>query len=80
MKQGCILVKTMTKTKVKKYRSFVKSIVWRIIATVNTFVVLFIMTGKMSLSLFASGWTTIINFAAYYYHERAWNKSDWGRE
>lgn len=65
---------------VKKSRSLAKSIAWRIIATINTFIVLWIMTGKLSFSLFASGWTTIVNFIAYYYHERAWNRTNWGRE
>lgn len=65
---------------VKKSRSLVKSLVWRVIATINTFIVLFIMTRELSLSIFASWWATVINFIAYYYHERAWNKTNWGRE
>ena len=65
--------------KVKRSRSLTKSITWRVIATVNTFIVLLIMTGELSLSIFASWWTTVINFISYYYHERAWNKIDWGR-
>ena len=65
--------------KVRKSRSLTKAITWRVIATINTFIVLLIMTGELSLSAFASGWTTLINFVSYYYHERAWNKIDWGR-
>jgi uncharacterized membrane protein len=65
--------------KVRKSRSLIKAITWRVIATINTFIVLLIMTGELSLAAFASGWTTLINFISYYYHERAWNKTDWGR-
>lgn len=65
---------------VTKSRSFAKSILWRLIATVNTFIVLYIMTRKLVFSSIVSGWTTAINFIAYYYHERLWNKIKWGRE
>lgn len=66
--------------RVTKSRSFIKSILWRLIATVNTFIVLYLMTKKIVFSSLVSGWTTIINFIAYYYHERLWNKIPWGRE
>lgn len=66
--------------KAKKSRSLTKSVSWRVIATMNTFIVLFVMTGELSFSIFASWWTTVINFILYYYHERAWNKTDWGTE
>ena len=64
---------------VTKSRSFAKAILWRAVATINTFIILYIMTDKLSFSIFASGWTTIVNFIAYYYHERLWNKIAWGR-
>ena len=66
--------------KVTKSRSFAKAILWRLIASVNTFIILILMTGELTFSVFASGWTTIVNFIAYYYHERIWNKISWGRK
>jgi uncharacterized membrane protein len=64
---------------VTKSRSFAKAIGWRLVATFNTFIILYFMTGELSFSAIASGWTTVINFIAYYYHERIWNKLSWGR-
>jgi adenylylsulfate kinase len=57
-----------------------KAIVWRAIATINTFIILFIMTKQLSLSIIASWWATVINFISYYWHERIWDKISWGRK
>lgn len=66
--------------KVKKSRSFVKSITWRIIALLTTFVSLYVITGDLGISSAGTLLTNGINFVAYYYHERVWNSVSWGKE
>ena len=61
-------------------RSVIKSISWRIIASVTTSVVVFVLTGEFMLSLGAGFLDAIIKMFLYYIHERSWNKISWGRE
>lgn len=61
-------------------RSIVKSLVWRVIASIITLVVLYILTGKAIQSLEATGAAALVSMVAYYLHERMWNAIQWGRE
>lgn len=66
----------MTETKT---RSLVRSIVWRICATLITLAVVYAFTGNIGQS---SGITLVaaaLSMAAYYGHERIWNRIVWGR-
>ena len=65
--------------KVAKSRSFVKSLTWRVIAIVTTFVSIYVITGKFEFALQGTILTNTINFILYYAHERGWNKISWGR-
>ena len=60
-------------------RSIAKTITWRIIAAIITTIVAFLFTGKTGLSLGIGLSDTIIKLFSYYFHERAWNKIDFGR-
>ena len=57
----------------KRHR--VKSISWRFIGTVDTFVFSWIITGDLSEGLNLSGITTITKLIWYYIHERFWFNS-----
>ena len=65
---------------VKKSRSFTKSITWRIVALITTFVSLYAITGEIETATTGALVTNLINFVAYYYHERVWNLVKWGKE
>ena len=59
-------------------RSIVKSITFRIIATMITFIIVWIFTKDPFV---ATGVTLLENFIkmiVYYFHERAWTSSSWG--
>ena len=60
-------------------RSIAKTISWRTIATVITALVAFAFTGEIALSLSIGFSDTLIKLLAYYLHERAWNKINFGR-
>lgn len=66
--------------KVRKSRSFAKSVTWRVIALLTTFASLYLITGDIGISSAGTFLTNAINFVAYYYHERVWNSVGWGKE
>jgi len=65
--------------KVTKSRSFAKSLSYRIFGTVSSFAVVYVITGKGSLSALIAFWETVVKVGIYYWHERVWNKIKWGR-
>lgn len=56
-------------------RHFVKSLSWRLIGTVDTFVFVWLITGELNEGLSISGITTFTKLVWYYFHERLWFKS-----
>lgn len=63
----------------KTYRSFVKSISWRTIGTIDTMVIAFLITGKAELAISIGGIEVFTKMALYYLHERIWNRIKFGR-
>ncbi|MEK7509871.1 MAG: DUF2061 domain-containing protein [Patescibacteria group bacterium] len=63
-----------------KTRSLVKTILWRIIATLVTWVVVFVFTGTAVESLKITLVAAVASMTAYYVHERVWNVVRWGKE
>ena len=62
-----------------KFRSIVKSIAWRIIATLTTWAVAYYFIGTISGSLEITLWAAGLSMVLYYIHERVWNKINWGK-
>lgn len=62
-----------------KKRSLAKSLTWRVIAIVSTFVVGYILSGSLSFAASLSVISNLINFVLYYVHERVWLRVKWGR-
>ena len=62
-----------------KKRSWVKSIVWRVIGIVLLGVISYLITGNWkemtSITVLFHG----IRVIMYYYHERLWERVSWGR-
>ena len=65
--------------KVTKSRSFIKSLSYRIFGTLSSFLVVYAITRKETLSVLIAFWETIVKVGIYYWHERIWNKISWGR-
>ena len=59
-------------------RSIVKSISFRIIATIITFIVVWIFTRDVVTSSGVTIAENLIKMIAYYFHERAWINVKWG--
>ena len=66
--------------KVSKSRSFIKSLTWRLIAVITTFISIYVVTDTIEFALQGTILTNVINFILYYAHERGWNYVQWGRK
>ena len=61
-----------------KRRTIAKALTWRVVATLTTMTVSFVLTGSFHIALSIGIVDTIIKLGAYYIHERAWSKTTWG--
>ena len=59
-------------------RSIVKSITFRIIATIITLIVVWVFTRNIAISAGVTITENLIKMMAYYFHERAWTNIPWG--
>ena len=62
------------------FRSIVKAVTWRVGGTLVTFVVAWILTKKLELSLQIGMVDTVIKIGVFYAHERVWEKIRFGRK
>jgi len=60
-------------------RSIVKTITWRLIATLVTMSVAWIILGRVTHAVEIGLLDTLIKLGAYYGHERAWDRISIGR-
>jgi len=59
-------------------RSFAKAVSWRITGTVDTFIISFLVTGKVSLASTIAAIEVMTKIVIYYLHERVWTSIQWG--
>jgi uncharacterized membrane protein len=57
-----------------KLRHIFKTITWRIVGTIDTIVLSWIITGDFKLGLKIGGVEVITKMVLYYLHERVWYK------
>lgn len=62
-----------------KQRSLAKSVTWRLVAVVSTFVIAYLMTQNINFATSLTIVSNIVNFILYYIHERLWLTVRWGR-
>lgn len=61
------------------YRSLTKGISWRIIGTIDTFLVAYFWFGDIALAAPIAATEVLTKIILYYLHERLWNVISWGR-
>ena len=61
-------------------RSLLKTITWRITASLDTFIIAWIITGDWKIGGSIAGIEVITKMIIYYFHERIWNKIKWGKK
>ena len=61
-----------------KARSMMKSLSWRMTATLTTIILVLIFTGKFELAVAIGFFEIIVKLIVYYSHERIWDKVKFG--
>ena len=61
-------------------RSIVKAISYRILGSAVTGLIVYVITGKPTLSLMGSAMDMVLKIGAYFAHERIWDRINFGRE
>ncbi len=56
-----------------------KAISWRIIGTIDTFIISWIISGKAIIAGSIASIEVLTKVSIYWMHERAWNKLNWGK-
>jgi uncharacterized membrane protein len=55
-----------------KKRHLLKTITWRIVGTIDTMVLGWIVTGNLKIGMTIGGFEVITKMILYYFHERLW--------
>lgn len=55
-------------------RSILKTITWRIVATTDTFLISFFITGQWTWASAIAGVEVVTKMGLYYLHERGWSR------
>ena len=68
----------MQKVKLNRRRHIAKTITWRIIASTDTLIIAWLITGSWKIGGGIAIIEIITKMILYYLHERAWYASNWG--
>jgi len=63
----------------KPIRSVAKAVSWRVIGTLDTLLISFILTGEVVLAASIASIDFVTKMFLYFFHERIWNKISWGK-
>ncbi|WP_298495665.1 DUF2061 domain-containing protein [uncultured Algibacter sp.] len=63
----------------KPIRSVAKALSWRVIGTLDTLIVSYILTGEISIAASIASIDFLTKMVLYFFHERIWNAVKWGK-
>jgi len=63
----------------KHSRSVIKAISWRILGTLDTILISWLIAGKLSIAFSIGTFELLTKTLLYYFHERLWNGIKWGK-
>ena len=63
----------------KPLRSVTKALSWRLIGTLDTLAVSYLVTGEIALATSIASVDFLTKLILYFFHERIWNKINWGK-
>ena len=61
-------------------RSVLKTLSWRLLATLTTILLVYLFTGRLGMAFTLGGIEIVLKMLLYYFHERAWNRTSFGRK
>ncbi len=64
----------------KPARSIVKAVSWRVIGTMDTIIISWVITGKITMALSIGLIEVVTKMILYFFHERIWNVIKWGKQ
>jgi uncharacterized membrane protein len=67
-----------SKPNISRKRHLLKTITWRIIGTLDTMLIAWIISGDPMVGISIGGVELFTKMILYYIHERAWYKSNFG--
>ena len=62
-----------------KKRTIVKTMTWRVTASLTTFIIAWILTGDFLIGASIGSIEAITKVFLYYFHERIWNNISWAK-
>ena len=62
-----------------KKRTIIKSLTWRVTASLTTFLIAWILTGDLLIGISIGSVEAIAKIFLYYFHERIWNSISWAK-
>ena len=68
----------ITKNGDSKKRHIAKTITWRVVGTIDTMILAWVISGDPMVGLKVGGAEVVTKMILYYFHERAWYKLDYG--
>lgn len=71
--------KRNVKTSERPIRSIFKAISWRVIGTLDTIFISWILSGEIALAFSIGSLELVTKMVLYFIHERAWNQVKWGK-
>lgn len=60
-------------------RSIAKSISWRVVGTLDTIIISWLVTGTLRLAFSIGLVELVTKMVLYFFHERIWNSIKWGK-
>ena len=67
------------KPKLSYKRHILKTITWRVVGTIDTILLGWLISGDPTIGLSVGGAELVTKMLLYYFHERVWNKVKSGR-
>lgn len=67
------------KTSERPLRSVVKSLSWRVIGTLDTILISWLVTNALAVAFSIGAIELITKMVLYFFHERVWNAIQWGK-
>ena len=60
-----------------RVRSLAKALSWRVVATLTTSIIAYLVTGNLDTAAVIGGIEFVLKFFIYYFHERTWAIISW---
>lgn len=68
----------MDKVKLNRRRHIVKTLTWRVIASLDTLLIAWLISDDIKIGASIASLEVLTKMVLYYFHERAWYASNWG--